>query len=532
VESEQSSRRRLEPDAWGRVVVGGEQSTHRGVDERWQAGGPQPFPGELVQQPVCGGCDGGDAEIVFEHDHSWLADFRITERRIHEGGVAQAVGDVRSDSGEDLRIVGTEASGTVFSVEAHDAPGRRVDTQRGAQLVAEAEGRHDIAVARTAAAVVAGGIVERPDGLCGGGECRELVDVVLTEFVVDEHLRRTSEWLFLERVREEQRRRVDAGKERRVNAHDGAEPTEDLAGQFDGRQPGVAPPLELLDPTIADPKVLHGFRLRPPSRQQNPNKLGWRSRETACIVHGMSTRIDPIADRIHRISTYVADGPPGGIVFNQFLVLGDEPLLFHTGTRRLFPDVSAAVATVVDPREIRWISSGHASRPDEYGSVDEWLSLAPGAEVVHGQVGCFLCLADVASRPPRALGDGEVLELGGARVRWLDTPHVPGPWEAGVLFEEETETLFCGDLFARLGPAEVVTEDDIVEAAIATDQLMHGHAITSNTGATLRELADLRPQRLALMHGPVFVGNAAAALDGLADYFDATLAAALQGDAL
>jgi flavorubredoxin len=244
----------------------------------------------------------------------------------------------------------------------------------------------------------------------------------------------------------------------------------------------------------------------------------------------MSTRIDLIADRIHRISTYVADGPPGGIVFNQFLVLGDEPLLFHTGARQLFPEVSAAVATILDPREIRWISSGHASRPDEYGAVDEWLSVATRAQVVHGQIGCFLCLADVASRPPRALADHELLDLGGARVRWFDTPHVPGPWEAGVLFEEETETLFCGDLFARLGRAEVVTEDDIVEAAIATDQLMHGHAITPNTGPTLRALADLRPQCLALMHGPAFVGNAAAALDGLADYFDATLAAAMPAD--
>jgi flavorubredoxin len=242
----------------------------------------------------------------------------------------------------------------------------------------------------------------------------------------------------------------------------------------------------------------------------------------------MSTRIDPIADRIHRISTYVADGPPGGITFNQFLVLGDEPLLFHTGTRRLFPEVRDALATVIDPGRIRWISSGHASRPDEYGSLDEWLVTAPGAEVAHGRAGCFLCLADVAARPPRPLADGEVLDLGGLRVRWLDTPHVPGPWEAGVMFEEETATLFCGDLFGRTGPAEVVTGDDIVDAAIAHDQLMHGHAITARTGPTLRRLAELRPRRLALMHGPTFVGDGAAALQALGGYFDAALTAELQ----
>jgi len=242
----------------------------------------------------------------------------------------------------------------------------------------------------------------------------------------------------------------------------------------------------------------------------------------------MTTRVDAIADRIFRISTYVADGPPGGITFNQFLIVGDEPLLFHTGTRRLFTQVRDAVARVVDPRQIRWISSAHASRPDEYGSLDEWLALAPRAEAVHGHAGCFLCLADLASRPPRALADGEMLDLGGARVRWLDTPHVPGPWEAGVLFEEETKTLLCGDLFARTGPTAVTTSDDIVEAAIAHDQLMHGHAITPNTGATLRRLAELQPRRLALMHGPTFVGEGAQALRALGEYFDGVLASAIR----
>jgi flavorubredoxin len=241
------------------------------------------------------------------------------------------------------------------------------------------------------------------------------------------------------------------------------------------------------------------------------------------MLAGMSTRIDQIAGPIHRISTYVPDGPPGGITFNQFLVVADEPLLFHTGTRSLFPAVRDAVALVIDPGSIRWISSGHASRPDEYGALDEWLEVAPDARAVHGHAGCFLCLSDLARRPPRPVADGEVLHLGGARVRWLDTPHVPGPWEAGVMFEEATATLFCGDIFSRTGPADVTTDDDIVAAAIAHDQLMHGNAVTPNTGPTLRRLAELRPQRLALMHGPTFAGDGAAALLELADYFDGEL---------
>jgi Uncharacterized flavoproteins len=254
--------------------------------------------------------------------------------------------------------------------------------------------------------------------------------------------------------------------------------------------------------------------------------------ETASVhwhIHDMTndtaTTISEIANGIHRISTYQPDGPPGGITFNQFVVMGDEPLLFHTGTRHLFPAVRDAVAGVVDPASIRWISSGHASRPDEYGALNEWEPLAPSATVAHGRTGCFLCLSDMSTRPPRSLSDGEVIDVGDHRLQWIDTPHVPGPWEAGVLFDQPTRTLFCGDLFSRTGPAPATTVDDIVDAAIAHDQLMHGHAYTPQTGPTLRRLAALEPQRLALMHGPTFVGDAAAELHQLADYFDSRLAA-------
>jgi flavorubredoxin len=237
------------------------------------------------------------------------------------------------------------------------------------------------------------------------------------------------------------------------------------------------------------------------------------------------TTTTEIADGIYRISTYVPDGPPRGITFNQFVLLGDEPVLFHTGMRRMFDTVHDAVATVIDVAALRWISSGHVSRPDEYGALRDWEAVAPHARAAHGQTGCFLCLADLSERPLRPLGDGQILDVGGHRVRWLDTPHVPGPWEAGVLFDETTATLFCGDLFGRTGPSAPMTSDDISEAAIAHDHLMHGHAYTPATGPTLRRLADLEPQRLALMHGPTFCGDGATQLRLLADYFDSRLAA-------
>jgi flavorubredoxin len=206
--------------------------------------------------------------------------------------------------------------------------------------------------------------------------------------------------------------------------------------------------------------------------------------------------------------------------------MGDEPLLFPTGTRRLFPSVRDTVATIVDPESIRWISSGHASRPDEYGALNLWESLAPSAVATHGRAGCFLCLSDTAARPPRPLADGEVIDVGGHLLQWIDTPHVPGPWEAGVLFDQTTKTLFCGDLFSRTGPAPATTIEGIADAANAHDQLMHGHAYTPNTGPTLRRLAALEPQRLALMHGPTFIGDSATQLTALADYFDSQLTAA------
>jgi flavorubredoxin len=239
-----------------------------------------------------------------------------------------------------------------------------------------------------------------------------------------------------------------------------------------------------------------------------------------------ATTATELTQGIYRISTYQPDGPPGGITFNQFVVTGEEPLLFHTGTRRLFPAVRDAVATVIDPSSIRWISSGNASRPDEFGALEEWESLAPTATAAHGRTGCFLCLSDMATRPPRVLADGDVIDTGGHLLQWIDTPHVPGPWEAGVLFDRATRTLFCGDLFSRTGPAPATTTEGIADAAIAHDQLMHGHAYTPNTGPTLRRLAALEPERLALMHGPTFVGDGAAELTRLADYFEARLVAA------
>jgi len=236
----------------------------------------------------------------------------------------------------------------------------------------------------------------------------------------------------------------------------------------------------------------------------------------------METTTHEIADGIFRFSTFVPGITPEGFTFNQFLIRAEEPLLFHTGPRAMFPLVSAAVAKVVPVETLRWITFGHVEA-DECGSMNQWLAAAPSAEVAHGEVGVMVSLNDLADRPPRALHDGEVLDLGGRRVRHIDTPHVPHGWEARVLFEETTRTLLCGDLFTHTGNGAALTSRDIVGPAQQAEEIFHATCLTPVTGATIRKLTALNPTTLALMHGSSFNGDVPAALRQLADLYDGWL---------
>lgn len=239
----------------------------------------------------------------------------------------------------------------------------------------------------------------------------------------------------------------------------------------------------------------------------------------------METRIDEISDGIYRLSTFVPDvAPPAGFTFNQFLVTADEPLLFHCGQRSLFPSVSAAVARVIPIETLRWISFGHVEA-DECGAMNQWLAAAPRAQVAHGALACDISLNDMADRPPRALTNGETIDLGGKRVRYLDTPHVPHCWDAGLLFEESSATLFCGDLFTHIGDGPALTASDIVGPAGESEGMFQATSLGPMTGRVIRGLTALQPETLALMHGSSFNGDCSAALGGLADYYDARLAA-------
>jgi len=233
----------------------------------------------------------------------------------------------------------------------------------------------------------------------------------------------------------------------------------------------------------------------------------------------MQTRIDEIADGVYRLSTCVPEAAPGGFTFNQFLIKGDEPLLFHTGPRGMFPLVSRSIARIVELERIRWITFGHVES-DECGAMNEFLAVASRAQVAHGALGCMVSLDDLCDRPPRKLADGEVIDLGGKRIRHIDTPHVPHNWEARVLFEETTRTLLCGDLFTHTGDGPALTDSDIVGPALAAEELFHATALTVATAATIRRLATLQPQVLALMHGSSTRTRCDEALVELADAYE------------
>ena len=237
----------------------------------------------------------------------------------------------------------------------------------------------------------------------------------------------------------------------------------------------------------------------------------------------METRVDEIADKIYRLSTFVpGTAGPGGLTFNQFLIDADEPLLFHCGQRSLFSSVSAAVGKVIAIEILHWITFSHVES-DECGSMNEWLAAAPKATAAHGNLGCNIWLNDTAIRPPRALRDGEVLDLGGKRVRRLDTPHLPHCWDAGLIYEETTGTLFSSDLFTHPGDGPALTDGDIVGPSIAIERRLAFTPITPKTGPMVRKLAGLRPRRIAVMHGSSFAGDATAALNALADFYEEQL---------
>ena len=226
------------------------------------------------------------------------------------------------------------------------------------------------------------------------------------------------------------------------------------------------------------------------------------------------TRIDEIAAGIFRISTYISDF---NLQFNQFLIKDDEPLLFETGMKQIFPLVREAVSNVIDPASLRYICFSHFE-PDECGSVNEWLTIAPRAEPICSAVGAMVFVNDGALRPARGLRHDEVVQTGRHSFRFKSTPHLPHGWDAGFLFDETTRTLLCSDLLGHAGDTHPITDADIVGRFRETTAGFQGGPManympyTRNTEAQIKELASLKPRVCAPMHGSTFLGDGEKAL--------------------
>lgn len=227
------------------------------------------------------------------------------------------------------------------------------------------------------------------------------------------------------------------------------------------------------------------------------------------------TRVDEIADRIYRICTPL-DVIPGGMTFNSYLVVDDEPLLFHTGYRKLLPITMEAINHVLPASDLRWVGGSHFEA-DEYGALNGLLEVATQATPFGSDVGAVVTLNDFADRAPRGLHDGEEFSIGSRTLTWLYTPHVPHGWDCGILLDKSTGTLLCGDLFTQPGvDLPPITESEVVTASEGMRNMMDYYAHSTGTRKVLERLALLGPTSLASQHGSVYRGDGAAALRGLA----------------
>lgn len=226
------------------------------------------------------------------------------------------------------------------------------------------------------------------------------------------------------------------------------------------------------------------------------------------------TNVSEIAAGIYRINT-PTDTIPGGFSFNQYLILDDQPLLFHTGPRKMFPLVCEAVESIMPAKELRYVALSHFEA-DECGSLNEWLEAAPHAVPLCSRVAALVSVDDVANRPARAMADGEELTLGAHTVKWLDTPHMPHGWETGYLMDTATATMFCGDLFTQGGRGSVaLTQSDILEPSEAFRMPMDYFSHSTNAGSLIEKLAREHPATLACMHGSAWTGDGAGLLRAL-----------------
>jgi len=228
--------------------------------------------------------------------------------------------------------------------------------------------------------------------------------------------------------------------------------------------------------------------------------------------------VDEVEHGIWRLS--LVAGPqdiPGGFTYNCYLIDDDEPLLYHTGKRGMFPLFRAAVERIVPMERLRYISFAHGEA-DECGAMNYFLEAAPNSTIITNKLGRMIHVGDRAIRDAKIMAHGETLSLGQHSIQWIDTPHMPHCWDSAMIAETTTRTLFCGDLLTQLGgdKVAVVEHDLIVETEAARAKMPY---VSDPKGARphLDAVAATKPQLLAAMHGSAWRGDGQALLRALAD---------------
>ena len=213
--------------------------------------------------------------------------------------------------------------------------------------------------------------------------------------------------------------------------------------------------------------------------------------------------VDEIAADIFRINL----APPDrAVTFSLFLVRADEPTLIETSYGWFFDEIRDAVATLIDPALIRLIVVPHFEG-DECGGMNHFLGVAPDAQVLGSPIAARGSLLDFAIRPPRVVEDGELIDLGGKRLRILLTPQVH-QWDSLLAFEEATGTLFSSDLFMHPGRGPAITSDDRTEEMVDFYRRSNLMPSMPHLHAALDKIEPLDVQQIACHHGSTIAGRA------------------------
>jgi flavorubredoxin len=210
-------------------------------------------------------------------------------------------------------------------------------------------------------------------------------------------------------------------------------------------------------------------------------------------------RVDEIVDGIYRICTPV-ELPGYTFQFNQFLIDDERPTLIHTGMYQLYEGVRDAVAEVLDPGRLEYVILLHFEA-DENGGMDRFLEGAPNSTLACSALSSALNLGgwNYSGRVEGHV-DGEIIDLGKHKLRFLETPHVHH-WDSMMLFDETTKSVFPSDLFIQPGDQPPVVTENLGEMMCEYYREIGIFAAEDPVREVVDRIERLEPDWIHGMHG-------------------------------